>query len=79
MGLAGKTLRSLRKKAVAKVATVIRTARSSRQDANEVDRKVNLGGIAEVVFRPMCMGTGDAFSFPARSYQNQLWVSILRK
>ena len=70
-----KTLRSLRKKAV----LVIRTARSSRQDANEVDRKVNLGGIAEVVFRPMYMGTGGVFSFPARSYQNQLWVSILRK
>ena len=52
---------------------VIRTARSSRQDANEVDRKVNLGGIAEVVFRPMC-GAGGVFSFPFRSYRNQLRV-----
>ena len=73
MGTARKTLRSLRKKASALWQTVIRTARSSRQDANEVDRKVNLGGIAEVVFRPMC-GAGGVFSFPFRSYRNQLRV-----
>ena len=51
--LVRKTLRSRRKKAF----WVIRTARLSR---NRLKRglfiKVNLGGIAEVAFRPMFMG-----------------------